>query len=176
MPMTILSPDQGYDDNEDLKDLDILELLEENPNSTQAVLANKLGVAVGTINWHVKHLVDKGYLKIQRLERRKLKYIITPQGLALRTRLAVDYIHSSFQLYRLLRQRMKSVLDQCSEAHYSALILNGDGDVAEICRLTGIEQGFKIIDQKTAAQKEMKLPVVDIQGLKLFLTIPDDSK
>ena len=133
---------------ENLKDLDILEQLEENPDSTQAVLANQLGVAVGTINWHVKRLVDKGFLKIQRLERRKLKYIVTPEGITLRTRLALDYIQSSFQLYRLLRKRMQTVLDQCAEAHYQTLILTGDGDVADICRLTGIERGFTILDQK----------------------------
>lgn len=159
---------------EDLKDLDILEQLEENPDSTQAVLASQLGVAVGTINWHVKRLVDKGCLKIQRLERRKLKYIITPEGITLRTRLALDYIQSSFQLYRLIRQRMQTVLDQCAEAHYQTLILSGDGDVAEICRLTGIERGFTILDRNIMTEEDNSLPIVEIHGLKLFLRIPED--
>jgi len=40
-------------------DLDILEQIEVDPDATQAALASHLDVAVGTINWHIKRLVDK---------------------------------------------------------------------------------------------------------------------
>jgi DNA-binding CsgD family transcriptional regulator len=87
------------------RDLILLEHIEQNPEATQASLAAQLGVAVGTVNWHLKRLIAKGYLKASRLERRKLRYIITPEGLALRARLTLDYIQSSFRLYRLVRER-----------------------------------------------------------------------
>ena len=142
------------DDN--LRDLDILEQLEAKPDSTQAVLATQLGVAVGTINWHVKRLVEKGFLKIQRLERRKIKYI-----------------QSSFQFYRLIRQKMKNILERCAEANYQTIILSGEGDVAEICRLTGLEQGFVVLERKQDMKNRSELPVVEIHGLKLVLKLPE---
>ncbi|HNS37567.1 MAG TPA: winged helix-turn-helix transcriptional regulator, partial [Anaerolineaceae bacterium] len=71
------------------RDLIILEEIEQQPDSTQATLAAKLGVAIGTINWHLKRLVDKGYVKVRRIERRKFRYLITPEGVALRARLTV---------------------------------------------------------------------------------------
>ncbi|MCI0773728.1 MAG: winged helix-turn-helix transcriptional regulator, partial [Chloroflexi bacterium] len=69
----------------------LLEEIERDPDTTQATLARKLGVAVGTVNWHVKRLIAKGYVKVKRAERRKLRYIITPEGISLRARLTVAY-------------------------------------------------------------------------------------
>ena len=91
---------------EKIHDLDILDEIEKNPNATQATMANQMNVAIGTVNWHLKRLIDKGYVQIQRCEKKKLKYLITPEGISLRAKLTVDYIHSSFEMYRLIRQRI----------------------------------------------------------------------
>jgi DNA-binding MarR family transcriptional regulator len=84
----------------------ILEHVEDDPDVTQASLAAKLGVAVGTVNWHMQRLVGKGYVKVKRAQRRKLRYIITPEGIAFRARLTVNYIETSLRLYRRTRQRV----------------------------------------------------------------------
>ena len=127
------------------RDLIILEQIEKDPDATQASLADQLGVAVGTVNWHVKRLIEKGYVKVQRAERRKLRYIITPEGLALRARLTMDYIQTSFRMYRLVRERMSEALVQVRQAGWNKVRLDGNGDVAEVCRLTCIEQGVEIL-------------------------------
>ena len=67
-----------------VRELILLEQIEHDPDVTQATLAAQLGVAVGTVNWHLKRLVSKGYVKVKRAQRRKLRYIITPEGIALR--------------------------------------------------------------------------------------------
>ncbi len=145
------------------RDLILLEHLEQNPDATQASLAAQLGVAVGTINWHLKRLIAKGYVKAGRVERRKLRYIITPEGLALRARLTLDFIKSSFRLYRLVRERSLNALQQVESAGYSDIFIEGEGDVAEICRLTCLEKGFKVVEVKNHAA------VLHIQGLKVFV-------
>lgn len=144
------------------RDLIILEQIEQDPDATQASLADQLGVAVGTINWHLKRLISKGYVKVRRIERRKLRYIITPDGIALRTRLAVDYIQTSFQLYRLIRQRMSQTLAEARQAGYSSIRLEEEGDIADICRLTCLEQDVPIVQDAHA-------PVLRINGMKLWL-------
>lgn len=150
------------------RDLVLLENLEQNPDATQASLAAQLGVAVGTINWHLKRLVEKGYVKVRRVERRKLRYIITPEGLALRARLTVDYIQSSLELYRLVRGRMLATLQQVREAGYQRVRLVGEGDVADICRLTCLEQQVPIVQDSSA-------PLVRIQGFKMFISFDGDG-
>ncbi len=149
-------------------DLDILEEIENNPETTQATLANRMNVAIGTVNWHLRRLVEKGYVKIQRCEKRKLKYIITPEGIALRTKLTFDYIHSSFELYRLVRSRMNAVLDKCAECSHRSVFIDGEGDVRDICRLTCMERNFNVLETP-----DERYPAVKIVGLKLFYTEPE---
>lgn len=152
--------------DETARELSLLEQIEADPDITQASLATQLGVAVGTVNWHLKRLVEKGYIKVKRLERRKLRYIITPEGLALRARLTVDYVERSFDLYRRTRQRVKEYLQQVRLAGYEQIRLMGEGDVADICRLTCLEQGIGLTTDENA-------PCLEIRGLKVILHLED---
>jgi len=145
------------------RDLILLEHLEQNPDATQASLAVQLGVAVGTINWHIKRLIAKGYIKARRVERRKLRYVITPEGLALRARLTLDFIQTSFRMYRLVRERSIEAIRQVEDAGYKRIFIIGEGDVAEVCRLTCLEKGLHILDVKDHT------PVLHIQGLKVLV-------
>ena len=64
------------------RDLQILEHIENHPDATQSTLAEHLGVAVGTVNFVVRRMIEKGYIRVKRLERKRLKYMVTPQGIA----------------------------------------------------------------------------------------------
>ncbi|MGQ9833167.1 MAG: winged helix-turn-helix transcriptional regulator [Candidatus Villigracilaceae bacterium] len=152
--------------DETARELLLLEQIEADPDITQASLATQLGVAVGTVNWHLKRLVEKGYIKVKRLERRKLRYIITAEGLALRARLMVDYVERSLDLYRRTRQRVKEYLQQVRLAGYEQIRLMGEGDVADICRLTCLEQGIGLTTDANA-------PCLEIRGLKVILHLGD---
>ncbi len=161
------------------RDLILLEHLEQNPDATQASLAAQLGVAVGTVNWHLKRLIAKGYVKAGRAERRKLRYIITPEGLALRARLTLDFIKSSFRLYRLVRERSVNALQQVERAGYTIIYIEGEGDVADICRLTCLEKGFRIAERSETAkpsdnaEEKDHAPILHIQGLKVIVEMEE---
>jgi DNA-binding MarR family transcriptional regulator len=154
--------------NEELRELTLLEQIENDPDVNQATLATQLGVAVGTVNWHLKRLIAKGYVKAKRAERKKLRYIITPEGIALRARLAVDYVEKSFSIYRKTRQRVKDHLAKVQDAGYDRVRITGKGDVVDICRLTCIEQGIEIVNDKD-------VPVLQVDGFKVKLQM-EDSK
>ena len=154
--------------NEELRELTLLEQIENDPDVNQSALATQLGVAVGTVNWHLKRLIAKGYVKAMRAERKKLRYIITPEGIALRARLAVDYVERSFSIYRKTRQRVKDHLTKVQEAGYNRVRILGKGDVVDICRLTCIEQGIEVVTDKGA-------PVLHVDGFKVQLKM-EDSK
>ncbi len=149
------TPDTG-------RELAILEHIETDPNVNQSALATQLGVAVGTVNWHLKRLIAKGYVKIKRAERKKLRYIITPEGIALRARLTVDYIEQQFKLYRNTRQRVAEQIERARQAGIKQVRLVGEGEVAEICKLSCLEQGLEIVTDGEA-------PVLEVRGLKVIL-------
>lgn len=147
---------------ETARELALLESIEGDPDITQASIATRLGVAVGTVNWHLKRLIDKGYVKIKRAERKKLRYIITPEGIALRALLTVDYIEQQFLLYRNTRQRVREHLQEIKAAGFEKVSIRGEGDVADICRLSCLEQGLTFTSDDNA-------PVLEIVGLKVLL-------
>jgi len=144
------------------RDLDLLNHISNDPDATQANLAAQLGVAVGTVNWHIKRLVAKGYVKVRRAQRHKLRYIITPEGIALRARLTFQYIQNSFSLYRQTRTRVLDLLHQARLLGFHQVQLDGEGDVADVCRLTCLEQDFEIVEDGTA-------PLLQVRGLQVVL-------
>ena len=145
-----------------IRELILLEEIEQDPDVSQASLAAQLGVAVGTVNWHLKRLISKGYVKVKRAQRRKLRYIITPEGIALRARLTINYVETSMRLYRRTRQHVLELLAEVKQAGFDRVRIQGEGDIADVCRLTCLEQGFTVVES-------MGVPVLEVNGTKVHL-------
>ena len=156
------------------REMNLLEQIENDPNITQASLATQLGVAVGTVNWHIKRMIAKGYVKVKRAERRKLRYIITPEGISFRAHLTIDYIEQSFLLYRNIRKRVRELLTEVKRSGYDHVRIESETnlenpgltsqtyDIADVCRLTCLEQGLKITQDVSA-------PTLVVRGIKVTL-------
>jgi DNA-binding MarR family transcriptional regulator len=148
----------------------LLEAIENNPDTTQASLAAQLDVAVGSVNWYLKRLIRKGYVKVTHLQRRKLKYFVTPQGLALKARLTSQYLEASLRVYRELRQAARDALTEVKALGYEAVHLEGEDEAAEIFRLTCLEQGVKVISASVD-----RVPVVCLQGAGFVVHWPEEQ-
>ena len=96
-------------------DCEILYLLESEPEITQRELARRMGVSVGRTNYCLRALAGRGWLKVERFRAAQRKgryiYVLTPGGLAERSRLAgrflkrkrAEYDHLKAQIARLER-------------------------------------------------------------------------
>jgi len=161
------------------REVALLEGIESDPDITQASLATQLGVAIGTVNWHLKRLISKGYVKVKRLQRRKLRYIITPAGIAYRARLTVHYIETSMLLYRRTRERVGQLLSEVRRLGYDRVYLDGAqgvGDIVDICRLSCLEQGISVLSYGPAGSEGSaanpagdQIPILEVQGMKVSL-------
>lgn len=149
-------------------ELRILQEIERNPATTQATLASQLGVAVGSVNWYVKRLINKGYIKVTHLERRKLHYFLTPSGLALKVKLTKSYMDVSLRVYRELRQAAQQRLAEVRQAGYEAIAVEGTDEAAEILRLTCMEQGVKV-------EKKAGVPRVRASGQGFDVAWPEGA-
>ncbi len=141
----------------------LLEEIERDPDTTQLDLAGALGVAVGTVNWHVKRLIAKGYVKVKRAERRKLRYIITPEGISLRARLTVAYVENSMHLYRESRRQARKALQAARQQGFDSIMIDGDGDIADVVRLTCLEQGFDVVTEG----RDGRTATLEIRGQRI---------
>lgn len=151
--------------------LKMLEHIEEDPDITQADLAARVGIAIGTANWYLKRLTAKGFVKVKQLQRRRLRYIITPQGIAERSRLAVSYLEVSMRLYRETRAEAQRLLAQVSLSGHEGVHLDGQGDLIDVCRLTCLEQGLRVQEKNP----DGRLPELRVDGTSLTLILPEET-
>ncbi len=156
------------------RDMLLLEQIETDPDVTQASLAGQLGVAVGTVNWHLKRLVAKGYVKVTRARRRKLRYIITPQGISLRAKLTVEFVERSMRLYRKTRRQVQTLLAEVRDAGYQSVRVEkaagSPEDIVDICRLTCLEQGMRV------SKENDLVPTLHVVGQKVHLEMTGEHE
>jgi len=151
-------------------DLQILNHIEENPDTTQADLATQLDVAVGSVNWYIKRLINKGYIKVTQMQRRRLRYLLTPKGIAEKTRLTKEFMQASLHWYRLTRETSKRFLKEVKQAGYDTVCIEGDGDLAEIVYLTCLEAEINVKENIDQAY-----PLFRVEGLNTILDWPGDG-
>jgi len=157
-------------DGGELRELAILEALEEDPEARQADLADRLGVAVGTVNWLVKRLASKGLLKVKRMGRWRWRYLLTPKGIREKARLAQQYVRVSMNLYRSTRENARGLLTEVKRSGATAVRIEGppENDLVDVCRLTCLEEGI------TAVGDDVKeLPVLRIVDRSVTLEWPE---
>jgi DNA-binding MarR family transcriptional regulator len=160
---------------EEIRQLEILEALESNPEARQVDLASGIGVAVGTVNWVLKRMAAKGFVKIKRIGQWHWRYLLTPHGVAEKARLTQLYLKDSMQLYRETRDHARSLLCEVREQGFDEVQMQGDpeSDLADICRLTCLEMGIQVVEKKPPSQQ---LPAIVIIGRELALSLPEESR
>ena len=91
---------------------EILRNLYKNPDSSQRDLAKKMGLSLGKLNYCLKALKDKGFVKIKKFKKTTnkighIKYVLTPQGISLRTRLTINFMKRKMKEYDELKTELK---------------------------------------------------------------------
>lgn len=125
----------------------LLEAISEDESVTQAGLATHLGIAVGSVNWYIKRLISRGYLKATRMDRTRLRYNLTSEGMTAFTRNAVQYMKDSLKAYRDLRRQARDLASQIQHQGIQDVYIEGNDEVMDILRLTCIEAGIALQQQ-----------------------------
>lgn len=125
---------------------DLLHEIVQNPMVTQASLSNRLGIAVGSVNWYIKRLIYRGWVKVSHLDRTRLKYDLTKEGMAVFTERALLYARDSLKVYGNYRKKAKTLVAELKEKGIDQAYLKGEDDdeVLDILRLTCIEAGIRL--------------------------------
>ena len=103
------------------KDLDyeLLSQITDQPTASQRGLAARLGVSVGKVNYCLRALVDKGWVKANNFRRSDNKlayaYLLTPHGASAKVRLAHDFLarkeHEFDRLQREIAELRNAIAD-----------------------------------------------------------------
>ena len=90
-----------------------MRLLEVNPDLTQRELAQSLGVSVGSMNYCLKALVDKGWVKMKNFAYSKNKfgyiYVLTPSGFAEKAMITQRFLQRKMDEYEALKAEIEAL-------------------------------------------------------------------
>ena len=111
---------------------------------TQANLSQRLGIAVGSVNWYMKRLINRGWVKVSHLSRTRLQYDLTPEGMAVFTERAMLYAKDSLKVYKSFRQKAKAVIADLSTKGITHVYLDGSDEIMDILRLTCLEADISL--------------------------------
>ncbi|MEK7345082.1 MAG: MarR family EPS-associated transcriptional regulator [Pseudomonadota bacterium] len=91
----------------------VLRMLQDNPDMTQREIAEKLGISTSGLNYCLKALIDKGWVKVQNFSQSKNKfgyiYVLTPQGIAEKAVLTGSFLKRKMQEYESLRAEIEAL-------------------------------------------------------------------
>jgi len=90
---------------------EILTKIQKKPNSSQRELASELGFSLGKLNYCLKALQSKGFVKIKNFSKNPNKlnyfYILTPKGIAEKAKLTLDFMQRKMKEYDELKKEME---------------------------------------------------------------------
>jgi DNA-binding MarR family transcriptional regulator len=118
---------------------DILEIIEKEPIISQRKLSEKSGISLGAVNLLIKKCVKKGFIKVENLNSRTVKYILTPQGMKEKTKKTLRYIKNSYKLIIELNNKILNLTNKHISENKTIALLGENDEIMEI-----IETTFKL--------------------------------
>ena len=160
--------------SDEIRDLRLLEELENNPIVSQRELSHKFGIALGVTNACLRRMARKGWIRVRDLNPRKIGYYLTPKGMVEKTRLTIHLISFRIQHYSELKRGIANRLLEMQRDGRQRIVFYGLSDEMEVAYITLQGVNLKLVgivedDEKVKPQiifgYEIE-PVSRVQELK----------
>ena len=122
-------------EKEDLHILRLMGEIDRTGNHSQRELSRRLNISLGLVNTFIKRLVSKGYFKVTTMPRNRVKYFLTPAGLARKSRLTVEYLRYSLDSYKDIKSLLLNKYRDMEKNNIKSILFYGSGEVAELAYL-----------------------------------------
>ena len=120
---------------------------------TQREISQKTGFSLGLTNILLKKLIQKGYIKITKPNRRSLQYFLTPRGIAEVAERSYQYFFRTIRSLKEIRTKIQTLLLEEYKKGRRNFIILGDGELAEITEIALCNLGKRDIAYRQAGSK-----------------------
>jgi DNA-binding MarR family transcriptional regulator len=147
----------------------ILTAIDGGQSLSQRSLANSLGIALGLTNLLVRRLVRKGWVRISRIRPNRVRYFLTPAGVAEKARLSRLYLQNAITFYVRARDRIRESLGNAGGPS-TRIVFYGTGEIAEIAYVCLQETALELVGVvEVAGQRKGRqffgVPVYSFDGV-----------
>jgi|TARA_B100001094_G_C18031379_1_gene720300 EPS-associated MarR family transcriptional regulator len=96
----------------DEDNLDVLRTIYKKPKTSQREMAKHLGFSLGKLNYCLKALKNKGFIKIKNFSKQTnrlkyIQYVLTPKGISERTNLTLNFMKRKSKEYDELKKELE---------------------------------------------------------------------
>ena len=97
----------------DQDQFELLRKIQKKPAASQRELATELGFSLGKLNYCLKAIKKKGFVKLKNFQKKKnkityLRYVVTPKGISERTKLTISFMKRKMREYDELKKELKN--------------------------------------------------------------------
>jgi len=94
----------------------VMNLIHKNPDISQRELAKETGISLGSMHYCLKALAQKGWLKANKFKNNPDKsvylYLLTPEGITQKSKLAIDFLRRKKQEYDALKREIEQLSEE----------------------------------------------------------------
>ena len=130
--------------NLDIRELAILEKLENNGHLTQRDLSKEVGIALGLVNHLLKKMVKKGWIKIKNIDAKKIRYLITPEGAREKSSLLYKRVESTIHFYLDAKRVIKEKVEHLKGDGVKSVSIYGINHISEVLFIVLKELGLEL--------------------------------
>jgi DNA-binding MarR family transcriptional regulator len=121
----------------------LIQEISRNPDSTQRHLSESLGLSLGTTNLLIRRLARKGLLKVQQLDWKRTRYLLTLEGAVEKSRKAYHYTVYTLRIFRQLQENISKVLEKEHAAGRREFVFVADHELLDLLRETAEGYGLE---------------------------------
>ncbi|MBT6047187.1 MAG: winged helix-turn-helix transcriptional regulator [Candidatus Scalindua sp.] len=129
----------------DIRELEILERLENNGHLTQRDLSKEVGIALGLVNHLLKKMVTKGWIKIKNIDSKKIRYLITPEGAREKSSLLYKRVESTIHFYLEAKRVIKDKIIHLKNEGIEDVSIYGINHISEVLYIVLKELGLELV-------------------------------
>ncbi|OHB98717.1 MAG: hypothetical protein A2Z57_01720 [Planctomycetes bacterium RIFCSPHIGHO2_12_39_6] len=144
---------------EEITQYNILQSIENGEQISQRQLSSQMGINVASINFALKKLTKRGLVKMLGVNSRRMKYILTPKGIAEKTQLAYKFFDRNFHFYKAVRKDVENKINSISfnGGNGNRVALYGVTDLMELAYL--VIQDKEELDLVAIVDDETKIRI-----------------
>ncbi len=128
----------------DVRELEILEKIENNGHLTQRDLSKEVGIALGLVNHLLKKMVSKGWIKIKNVDAKRMRYLITRQGAKEKSSLLYKRVEGTIHFYIEAKRVIKEKVQHLKNEEVENVSIYGINHIAEVLFIVLKELGLRL--------------------------------
>ncbi len=151
--------------NLNVRELEILEKIENGGHLTQRDLSREVGIAFGLVNHLLKKMVKKGWIKIKNIDAKRIRYLITPEGAKEKSSLLYKRVESTIHFYLEAKRVIKEKVEQIKNDGVKSVSIYGINHIAEVLFIVLKELGLRldcVVDDDKKGEEWFGYKIIDM--------------